>query len=97
MIPPNLFTPNGDTYNDVFEVNNVLSFTESELVVFNIYGQQVYNATPYLNDWDGTLGGNGGAKLPDGTYFYILDLHVPPTDPLYLPPFQGVITIAGND
>jgi gliding motility-associated-like protein len=91
---PNLFTPNGDGYNDAWQIKNLDGFPDNEVTIFNIYGQVVYEAAPYNNDWGGDY---QGSQLPDGTYFYILDLKIPETDPLYLPPFQGVITIAGND
>ena len=90
LVIPNLFTPNSDGYNDNWEIGNIAAFTENELTIFNIYGQVIYDITPYNNEWDGTYNGN---KLPDGTYFYLLRLN----DPLYVEPIQGVITIAGND
>lgn len=91
IIIPNLITPNADTYNDVLVIPNIDTYTQNELVIFNSYGQIIYQASPYNNDWDATY--NGG-KIPDGTYYYILDLH----DPVLAPdPFQGVITIMGND
>jgi gliding motility-associated-like protein len=31
--------------------------------IFNGYGQQVFQAQPYTNSWD-------GAGLPDGVYYY---------------------------
>jgi gliding motility-associated-like protein len=45
-------------------------------MIFNRWGNKVYEASPYLNDWDGTsmfgltVGGN---QLPVGTYFYIIE------------------------
>lgn len=76
---PNIFTPNGDGYNDYFEIgcldkegklrplNNLNEyFLSHKLVIFNRWGRIVYESTNYQNDWD-------GGKLPDGTYFYVLD------------------------
>lgn len=94
LLIPNLFTPNGDGHNDTWQIRNLDGFPDNTVTVFNIYGQIVYEAGPYANDWGGDY---QGSQLPDGTYFYILDLKIPETDPTYLPPFQGVITIAGND
>jgi hypothetical protein len=42
-------------------------YKESELHVFNRWGNKVFESKNYNNDWDG-----GG--LPAGTYYYILDL-----------------------
>jgi gliding motility-associated-like protein len=90
LLVPNLFTPNGDGFNDNWEIRNLEGFPANQVTVFNIYGQIVYEASPYDNSWGGDF---DGSQLPDGTYFYILQLN----DPLYSDPFQGVITIAGND
>ena len=73
---PNIFTPNGDGINDYFEIGygedgrpiNDLSvyFLSNKLVIFNRWGRIVYESNDYKNDWD-------GGKLPDGTYFYVLE------------------------
>lgn len=95
---PNLITPNGDGFNDVWEIGNIQSFPETEVVIFNIYGQVVYEANQgYNNDWAGTNDKGGGAALPDGTYFYQVNLNIPEDDPAYIEPIQGVVTIAGNE
>ncbi len=90
LIIPNLFTPNGDGFNDLWFVENIDAYTANEVTVFNIYGQVVYEASPYINDWDGSYSGN---ILPDGTYFYIIRLN----DPLFPDPIQGALTLTGND
>jgi gliding motility-associated-like protein len=84
-------TPNADSYNDVLIIPNIDTYPNSEIVIFNGYGQVVYQSSPYNNDWDATF---GGTVVPAGTYYYVLDLH----DPVLAPdPFQGIITIMGND
>jgi hypothetical protein len=40
-------------------------YLSNTLVIFNRYGQKVYEADNYNNDWD-------GSDLKDGVYFYIL-------------------------
>lgn len=62
---PNLFTPNGDTKNEVFQIKNLPA--NSSIQIFNRWGSRVYESGNYLNNWDG-----GG--VPDGTYFYLLSL-----------------------
>ena len=75
---PNAITPNGDGLNDflLFEelVFDFQEFPNSELTIFNRWGDVVYKAHPYNNDWDGRS--NTGEKLPQGTYYYILRLDV---------------------
>lgn len=87
---PNLITPNGDGYNDAWQIGNIDTYTKNEVVIFNIYGQVVYESKPYNNDWAGTF---KDMKLPDGTYFYQLNLN----DPLFENPIQGVVTVAGGN
>lgn len=74
----NAFTPNGDGMNDIF-VFDILNlrpdeFPDNELIIFNRWGDILYEAKPYNNDWDGTS--NGGTPVPEGTYYYILRLNV---------------------
>jgi gliding motility-associated-like protein len=64
------FSPNGDGVNDVFTILGIENFPNSELLMFNRWGNQVLSAKGYRNDWDGTW---DGQILPDGTYFYVLD------------------------
>ncbi len=74
---PEVFTPNGDGHNDVFEIKGLDSYPNNSLQIFNRWGNPVYFAKPYKNDWDGspnTAGKTGTSKLPTATYFYILDL-----------------------
>lgn len=65
----NLFTPNGDGINDTWYIEDIQNFEENEVLVYNIYGNLVYNKKPYMNDWDGSY---NGAPLPDGTYYFVL-------------------------
>ena len=61
----NVVTPNGDGKNDVFRIENVAFYPGNELQVFNRWGQQVFAATNYGNDWSPT-------ELSEGTYQYRL-------------------------
>jgi gliding motility-associated-like protein len=65
---PNIFTPNGDGINDTFIIPCIhFSNNESEIRIFNEWGDELYQATPYGNNWDGTF---HHKPLPDGTYYY---------------------------
>lgn len=66
---PNIFTPNGDGVNDLFIVPCLSVDYTANLIVFNRWGDLVYESDSYQNQWDGT---HNGAHLPDGTYFYIM-------------------------
>lgn len=75
---PQIFTPNGDGKNDPFYIPGLDNYPKNKLQIFNRWGNIVYDAAPYKNDWDGSPNKSsmGTGKLPVGTYFYILDLGV---------------------
>ena len=78
VIIPNGFTPNGDGFNDNFVIQNLEQYPNNTIVIFNRWGDQVFEAEPYLNDWNGSSYGAKlkitGDEVVDGTYFFVLDL-----------------------
>lgn len=68
---PNVFTPNGDGDNDLF--NFVLPpFVENyRLRIYDIWGLLMFETTDKGNGWDGK--DMGGTDVPDGTYFWTLE------------------------
>lgn len=67
---PNTFTPNGDGYNDRWEILSLDSYPGSILEVYTSAGQLVFRTQGYAKPWDGT---NNGKPLPAGTYYYVID------------------------
>lgn len=67
---PNIFTPNGDGINDFFEVPNLLTQGNWELMVVNRWGEQVYFNDAYDNTWNGMNQKNN--ELSEGTFFFYL-------------------------
>jgi gliding motility-associated-like protein len=65
----NLFTPNGDGFNDHWEILNLSDAGPCQVNVFNRYGEQVYSSSDYQNDWDGT---SKGKRLANDTYYYFV-------------------------
>ena len=63
---PNVFTPNGDGVNDVFFIRN-LPDSNSELIINNRWGGEVYSTRDYQNNWD-------GGEISDGVYYYRLSI-----------------------
>ncbi|MFM9984483.1 MAG: gliding motility-associated C-terminal domain-containing protein, partial [Flavobacteriales bacterium] len=61
---PNVFTPNGDSENDVFEIRGVLDFPRSTLLIYNRWGNLIEEYSSYGNNWN-------GADCPEGVYYYI--------------------------
>ncbi len=70
--PTNLITPNGDGKNDVFTIENIETYPDVEVTIFNRWGNVVYVTKNYAAaPWNGTYNNTGG-ELPDGTYYYII-------------------------
>lgn len=67
---PNSFTPNGDGKNDKLVILDVTRFPGSTLIIYNRWGNIVYQSKDYQNNWD-------GSGLNEGTYFYTLELRTP--------------------
>lgn len=66
IVVPNVFTPNGDGFNDNFVVQYLAElYPNSKLYIYNRWGKRVYKSENYQNDWD-------GEKHSEGTYFYTL-------------------------
>lgn len=62
---PNVFTPNNDGFNDLFEILN-LEHYRAQIVIFNRHGRKVFEHSDYYNNWW------DGRNAPDGTYYYVL-------------------------
>jgi len=68
---PNAITPNGDGVNDVWRIQNLDLYDKRDVIMVNRWGNEVYRASPYQNNWGGTYNGD---QLPEGTYYYVLKL-----------------------
>jgi gliding motility-associated-like protein len=69
---PEGISPNGDNVNDVLYIRGLKAkvFSQATLLVFNRWGQVVYeSAGVYKNDWAGT--GTNGDLLPEGVYYVV--------------------------
>ena len=66
FIVPNVFTPNGDGYNDVFniEYQNIWEF---QVKIYDRWGVKVHQSVNLENPWDGTVNGQEAAE---GVYFW---------------------------
>ncbi|KAF2335290.1 T9SS type B sorting domain-containing protein, partial [Flavobacterium nitrogenifigens] len=69
----NEFSPNDDGQNDYFYIDCIERYPDNQLEIFNRWGNLVYYKKGYDNTWDGKEE-NSAKTLPEGTYFYILDL-----------------------
>jgi gliding motility-associated-like protein len=71
VVVPNTFTPNGDGVNDTWGIIALETYPESYTQVFNRFGTVVYQTRGYTKAWDGRF---KGEPLPEGTYYYKIDL-----------------------
>ena len=76
LVIPQGFSPNGDNIGDTWVIQNLDLYPEASVIIFNRWGNEVFKADPYLNDWNGVSNHalTIGDVLPSGTYFYLLDL-----------------------
>ena len=63
---PNVFTPNADGINDLFEITNLEHYPGSQMVIYNRNGRKVFEHNDYYGNWW------DGSNQPNGTYYYIL-------------------------
>ena len=91
---PNVITPNGDGYNDVFEpkVTGLDLITGAKTVIFNRWGNILWDTDDPLIQWDGK---SKQTKMdcPPGTYFYVTDITYVDTTGDKTLHLQGSITI----
>jgi gliding motility-associated-like protein len=77
IFPPQGFSPDGNGINDTYVIQNIEDYPNNTFRVYNRWGNAVFQASPYQNNWDGTSTEGvtiGGNVLPVGTYFYFLEL-----------------------
>lgn len=69
---PNAFTPNGDGFNDEFQLFiNTKVVQYMSMQIFNRWGEKVYESSDLNFKWDGTY---KGVKVPSGVYTYQIKL-----------------------
>jgi gliding motility-associated-like protein len=73
---PNAFSPNNDTWNDVFEIEGLDTIkTYITFTVFTSAGTRVYSTSNENGSYVPWNGNNEkGVPVPDGTYYYVMTL-----------------------
>jgi gliding motility-associated-like protein len=84
-------SPNNDGKNDVWTIFNIEAYPNNRVRLYNRWGNLVFEVKGYTNgipaksfkgEWE-------GVNLPDGTYFYVIELN----DTTYRDPKPGYIEI----
>ena len=66
----NVITPDGNGKNDVFNPR-VIGDKYYHIMIFNRWGEKVFESTDKNQDWNGKNSNTGG-ECPAGTYYYIV-------------------------
>ncbi len=66
----NILTPNGDGQNDTWKVSDPTVIDGCNVIIYNRWGEPVYETADYNNEWGGT---KNNEVLPDGVYFYSIN------------------------
>ncbi|MDG1332338.1 MAG: gliding motility-associated C-terminal domain-containing protein [Crocinitomicaceae bacterium] len=71
ILESNVFTPNGDEVNDELVFSDNCNM-EGTVLIFNRWGEIVYESNDLLETWDGTA--KSGQMVNAGTYFYNIEV-----------------------
>lgn len=71
LVFPAFFTPNNDSYNDLWEVTGMENYPQAEVTIFDRYGKLIAQLTSSKMSWDGTL---NKTPLPASDYWYALKI-----------------------
>ena len=78
----NGFSPNGDAIADTWVIENLQNYPNHMVVVYNRWGNKVFEAQDYRNNWEGTSQTSSSRKLPVGPYLYVIQFNDSETKPL---------------
>jgi gliding motility-associated-like protein len=67
---PNAFTPNADTKNDTWLIPALDAYPNCIVIIYNRYGQKIFESLGYKKPWDGTF---NGKQQPAGAYVYYIN------------------------
>jgi gliding motility-associated-like protein len=70
--PPNVFSPNGDGVNDVWDLGPIGEYPDAEIRIYNRWGKELFYSIGYDDPWNGSF---NGETLAPGVYYYVIDLN----------------------
>ena len=74
---PRFFTPNGDGYNDTWQIIGINTRPLSTIYIFDRYGKLLKQLSPLGSGWDGTF---NGKPLPATDYWFTVKYEEPGTE-----------------
>lgn len=90
---PNAFSPNFDSYNDYFRArySDVDVLEDFKLLIYNRWGQLLFETTDIHSGWDGTF---KGVNCPMGVYTYVIYFKKPEGKTMAeKSPYRGLVTL----
>ena len=73
---PHYFTPNGDGYNETWQIYGISDQPDAVIYIFDRYGKLIKQLSPMGEGWDGTYNGN---PLPTSDYWFTVEYREPGT------------------
>ena len=67
---PKFFTPNGDGFNDFWNIFSYNNLTDAKIYIFDRFNKLVKQISPLSQGWDGTF---NGADLPSTDYWFTIE------------------------
>lgn len=67
LVFPSFFTPNNDTFNDLWEVTGMENYPQAQVTIFDRYGKLIAQLSASKMSWDGTF---NKVQLPASDYWY---------------------------
>ena len=90
---PNVITPNGDGMNDKFRPGEGWSgINQHNIMVFNRWGEKVWESSDFVSGWDGK---QGGKFVADGTYYWVLEVFYGTNN--VKKTYKGSLTVLGSN
>lgn len=71
LVFPEFFTPNNDSFNDVWEADGMENYPQAEITIFDRYGKLIAQLKGPKMSWDGTF---NKTPLPASDYWYALKI-----------------------
>ena len=81
---PNAISPNGDSFNDFWDLSKLQVYETYKVDVWNQFGQQIFSGNEKSAAWDGKY---QGQNVPVGDYYYQIEI------PMVSRTFSGTIGI----
>ncbi|WAC01857.1 T9SS type B sorting domain-containing protein [Lacinutrix neustonica] len=74
---PLFFTPNGDEYNNNWNIYAIDNQPDAVIYIYDRYGKLLKQLSPTGQGWDGTYNGN---PMPTSDYWFTVEYREPKTD-----------------